>query len=167
MELTDLFEDEGYRGEHQAPMKGDGAPLHDVTQGIYPADFYSPNGYRYYAENGEPGASEAFGIVTRAHGHPNRPIRIYRAVPKGQGFKINPGDWVTITRRYATDHGRTNLNNNYSVTSKLVFARDLFTDGNSICEWGYDPQPFDHAAEQAKRQRRLEKFLARIGERNQ
>lgn len=56
-------------------------------------------------------------------------------------FKINKGDWVTISKQYAIDHGRHSLNNNYKITQKSVYARDIYTDGNSIHEWGYDPQP--------------------------
>lgn len=54
-------------------------------------------------------------------------------------IKINPGDWVTPIREYAVSHGRSHLNNKYKIVSKTVPAKHLFTDGNSIEEWGYDP----------------------------
>ena len=54
---------------------------------------------------------------------------------------INPGDWITITKQYAVEHGKGNLNNKYKILSKTVYARDLYSDGNSIHEYGYDPQP--------------------------
>lgn len=54
---------------------------------------------------------------------------------------INPGDWITITKQYAIEHGKGNLNNKYKILSKTVYARDLYSDGNSIHEYGYDPQP--------------------------
>lgn len=56
-------------------------------------------------------------------------------------IQINPGDWVTIDRKYAVDHGEASLGGkgNYVVLSKTVPASALFTDGNSILEWGYDP----------------------------
>ena len=54
---------------------------------------------------------------------------------------INPGDWVTTVREYAVSHGESSLLGNYKIISKTVHARDLFTDGNSIFEFGYDPQP--------------------------
>lgn len=56
-----------------------------------------------------------------------------------QRLKINPGDWVTLNKQYAIEHGRSNLNNMFKVISKTVTAKCLFTDGNSIHEWGYDP----------------------------
>jgi len=54
--------------------------------------------------------------------------------------KINPGDWVTINRKYAIQHGQSTLNNNYKILKKTVRADEIFTDGNSIHEWGYDPK---------------------------
>lgn len=53
---------------------------------------------------------------------------------------INRGDWVSITRGYAVDHGRGALGGEYRIVSKTVKARDIFTNGDSIHEWGYDPQ---------------------------
>src|ERR1019366_4921003 len=80
-----------------------------------------------------------------------------RSVPKGmEGVnitKINPGDWVAISRRYATDHGKNNLRNQYKIISKTVFARDLFTQGDSMSEWGYDPQPRDTSFDEERRRR--------------
>jgi hypothetical protein len=53
---------------------------------------------------------------------------------------INPGDWVTTAKQYAIDHGRASLGNKFKVITKTVRAKELFTDGNSIHEWGYSPQ---------------------------
>ena len=52
-------------------------------------------------------------------------------------FKINNGDWVTTSKEYAKMHGESNLNNNYRILTKVVKASQLYTDGNSIFEWGY------------------------------
>ena len=52
---------------------------------------------------------------------------------------INSGDWVSISKQYAIDHGRSNLGNKFKVITKTVKAKDLYTDGNSIHEWGYSP----------------------------
>jgi len=59
--------------------------------------------------------------------------------PQAEKLKINPGDWVTITKAYAVEHGRSNLNNLYKIITKTVAAKDLYTESNSIFEWGYDP----------------------------
>ena len=54
--------------------------------------------------------------------------------------KINKGDWVTISKSYAKYHGVNNLLNKYKILSKTVRAKDLYTDGNDLNEWGYDPE---------------------------
>lgn len=56
-----------------------------------------------------------------------------------QKISINNGDWVTISRLYAKQHGDSALRGSYRIISKRVKAKDLYTDGNSIYEWGYDP----------------------------
>jgi hypothetical protein len=51
---------------------------------------------------------------------------------------INSGDWVTINPLYAKEHGQGNLDNKFKVLTKTVRASELFTDGNSIHEFGYN-----------------------------
>jgi len=53
-------------------------------------------------------------------------------------IKINPGDWVSLSLGYAKEHGVNNLRNKYKIISKTVKAKNLFTDGNSLSEVGYD-----------------------------
>jgi len=53
-------------------------------------------------------------------------------------LNINKGDWVSITKQYAKDHGDSVLND-YKIISKKVQAKDIYTNGDSIHEWGYDP----------------------------
>jgi hypothetical protein len=55
-------------------------------------------------------------------------------------LKLNVGDWVSISRNYAKLHGMSVLWSGYKILSKRVRAKDIFTDGNSIHEWGYYPQ---------------------------
>jgi orotate phosphoribosyltransferase len=81
-------------------------------------------------------------MIQWAHNRPNNPITIYRAVPFDLARpKISPGDWVTTVRKYAKEHGESALRGRYKIISKMVAVRDLYTDGNSIFEFGYDPQP--------------------------
>jgi hypothetical protein len=54
-----------------------------------------------------------------------------------KGIKINNGDWVTINKEYARVHGRDNLNSRYKIVSKTVKASELYSEGNSLHEWGY------------------------------
>jgi len=53
--------------------------------------------------------------------------------------QINIGDWVTTVRAYAVIHGKRHLDN-YKILSKQVRAKDVFSGGESILEYGYDPQ---------------------------
>ena len=59
--------------------------------------------------------------------------------PKAEKPRINKGDWVTPSMEYAKAHGRSELKSRYRILTKTVRARDLYTDGNSLAEWGYDP----------------------------
>lgn len=151
--------EDDYRGEHQAPTKGSGAPGHDVTGGgsFYPDDVYGPNGLRYYGTGEDAMDAEAYAVIRRLKGHPNHNVTIYRAVPKSVKGGIRAGDWVTTVRRYAVDHGRGALSGDYKIQSKVVRANEIFTNGDSWLEWGYDPQPFDMDDLRAARERRAEK----------
>ena len=53
---------------------------------------------------------------------------------------IKGGDWVTTVRKYAVDHGKSALNGSYRIESKSVRADELFTNGDSWLEWGFDPK---------------------------
>lgn len=61
---------------------------------------------------------------------------------KKEPLIINEGDWVTINKDYAKQHGESSLRGNYKIISKKVKASDLINDGNSIHEWGYNPTLF-------------------------
>ena len=59
-----------------------------------------------------------------------------------EGNQINPGDWVSISRGYAIDHGRRFGHGRYGkggfkLLKKRVKAKDLFSEGNSIHEYGW------------------------------
>jgi hypothetical protein len=181
-----------YSGEHEAPDRSNGAPLHNLN-GIYPDDIYTSDAVRLYSA-GESYDSSSIGIIQSARNRPNLRVTIYRSVPyiptsqerindlenqkkyilrngkvpssvstrldSSQYFgwlcdeldklrlqsedvqskrAINTGDWVTISRQYAVDHGKSSLKNQYKVISKTVRAKDIYTTGDSIHEWGYDP----------------------------
>jgi hypothetical protein len=199
-----ILESSDYRGEHQAPTKGEGsAPLWNLTE-IYPDDIYSSKAAQYYGD-ASPLDRQAISVMHSYRNRPNAKVVIYRAVPVDSKLKqiqnelkevneeiyfaerkpfrkvnwskmvelgigiesvdeyiallykkseelenllksktkmtINTGDWITTVRQYAVDHGEGALNGNYKILKKTVFARDVFTDANSIFEFGYDPQP--------------------------
>ena len=74
----DIAEDD-YRGQHMAPCKGSGAPLHDVT-GVYPDDIYSDKALAYYGA-GESYDALSLSIIKYYHNKPNFSVTIYRAIP--------------------------------------------------------------------------------------
>jgi hypothetical protein len=57
---------------------------------------------------------------------------------KQKTISINSGDWVTLNRNYAIEHGKSSLRNKYKIVSKSVAAKTLYTDANSVHEFGYD-----------------------------
>jgi len=140
-----------YRGSHQAPGPHFGAPMHDVTQGMYPEDFYGPNGARYYGNINEPIDREAHRQVLSVRGKPDAMVTIHRAIPthvheaamKTEDpikHMIRHGDWVAIHKGYAKIHGEGPLKGKYKIASMRVPAKHVWTDANSIHEWGYHPE---------------------------
>ena len=196
---------ETYHGEHEAPTREE-TPMYDLKGG-YPDDFYKSDGARMYGSGDSNIDHECHNIICSVKGRPNKPVKIYRAVPNvnhevdkeiselwgllayrekfpffpvgdnaarrmadvyaGSGLSydeiqqkviedmnarvmelqkqrqknigINPGDWVTISRKYAKQHGEDNLLGKYKIVSKVVKAGELFTDCNDLAEWGYQP----------------------------
>jgi hypothetical protein len=128
-------EDTDYRGYHTAPRREDGfgAPATDIEEMM--PDFYErPNIYT----TGMPQADkESVSALMRIKGKPDAPVTIYRAVPEGAD-EINPGDWVTLSPSYAKSHLMSNLEAGH-VISQTIPASDLWFDGDSINEFGYDP----------------------------
>ena len=130
---------EEYKGAHEAPGPEFGAPMHDVTaNGMYPKDFYQTP--HHYVSGAETGSHDSLSAVQFAKGRPRQFITVYRAVPKdAPRGGINAGDWVTPSRKYALEHGRSNLNNEFKIRSTTARAAHLWNDANSINEWGYHP----------------------------
>lgn len=64
---------------------------------------------------------------------------VYRAVPKGFGYTIHDGDWVTLSRTYAENHGARNFGeDNYEILTLTVPMGMIWWDGESLDEFGYD-----------------------------
>lgn len=133
--IVKLIESE-YKMQHRPADKSDGAPLNDLTEnGIYPDDVYSSNAIRYYG-TGDSEDSFVFRLIQAYKDTPNKKVWIYRAVPPDVN-EINPNDWVTISMKYANNHRKGEKG--WKTIKKQVSASEIFTDGNSWMEWGYDP----------------------------
>jgi len=130
-----------YSGEHKAPQRNYGAPL-DNLKGVYPDDVYGPNAAQYYGHSsGDATDKAAARIIQATKGKPDAPVKVFRAIPKSiQSNEINPGDWITTIKSYAVDHGEGPLGGDYKILEKTVPAGDLYTNGDSIFEFGYDPK---------------------------
>jgi hypothetical protein len=129
-----------YKMQHTAPTQSSGAPLSALDQ-VYPSDIYSRNAAQLYGDGDIKRDAEVFRVIQGFRNKPDAKVTIYRAVPKDlpKDAKINSGDWVTIDKRYAQDHGLRNFDGNFKVLKKEVTAKDIFTNGDSIYEFGYDP----------------------------
>ena len=145
-----------YHGQHAAPGPDSGVPIHNLS-GVYPDDFYGPNGFRYYADHGQPRDRDSYMKHVRARGNPDHIMSVYRAIPKDVYQKamrqnsetplalmIKKGDWVTPSKEYAKEHGEGALNGKYKVVARRVRAKDVYTNGDSIHEWGYHPEVKEH-----------------------
>jgi hypothetical protein len=144
--------DDDYRGSHQAPGPDYGAQMHDVSSnGMYPKDFYSTNGLRYYADANDPTDRDAYYKIAKVKGKPNEMVSIHRAIPTSvynEALKkeaplkhmIRKGDWVAINKEYAKLHGDAVLKGNYKIASMRVPAKHVWTNADSIHEWGYHPE---------------------------
>lgn len=142
--------EDDYRSEHTAPSPDFGAPMHDVTRDMYPKDFYGPSGFRIYADYGEHKDRDAYNKVVRVRNKPNEMVYIHRAIPtkvyeealkKDEPLKhmIRKGDWVAISKDYAKEHGQAVLQGDFKIASMRVPAKHVWTNADSIHEWGYHP----------------------------
>jgi hypothetical protein len=129
-------ETDSYRMRHSAPRRADefGSPATDVEE-MMPGFYENPN---LYGSGYAQADKESRSAIMAIRGKPNAPVTIYRAVPEGVD-KINPGDWVTLSPTYAKEHGRSNVSSGFDVLSKVIPAKDLWFDGDSVNEFGYDP----------------------------
>lgn len=130
-----------YRGHHKAPSKDEDnfhAPAHKLDH-LYPEDVYSDLGHHYYGTGDRQMDREVLNILREARGNPDHEITIYRAVPSEyKDSDINSGDWVTPTFDYANNHGLREFDSHH-ILEKRVPARHLFTNADSLHEFGYDP----------------------------
>ena len=141
--LVNALRNTEYRGSHTAPGPDFGARLDDLTGGgqMYPEDVYSPQAVRYYGTGDTKLDKESFAIAQRMRNKPDEMIDIYRAVPNDADIgAINAGDWVTINPNYAKQHGESNLPEGYKILSQKVPAKSVWTNADSIHEYGYWPE---------------------------
>lgn len=131
-----LLDEEDYMGEHKAPSSENGYPITDLNE-CYGDEVYSHQCERLFGTR-EGFDAESCSIIRSVKGEPNAKIKVYRAVPDSKNdVTIDEGNWVTISEKYAKAHGNSRLKGKYKIISKVVKAGDLYSECNSIHEWGY------------------------------
>jgi hypothetical protein len=127
-----------YRGEHQ-PTQSYGAPAHDLTQQTDETIYTHP----HYFTN-MPESKESIRQIRAVRGKPDAHMNVYRAAPS-HVTHINPGDWVTPSRKYAELHAESQGNrgrdydpaNNWPVLHARVPAKHVHWPGDDVNEFGY------------------------------
>lgn len=141
--IKESLEEYEYRGYHRAPSRErDDVSLDDVDV-MFPGIYELSNAARVFGHAGLSNKIDAMtvDIIRSVRGRPDDMITIYRAIPASLDQNrhiINPGDWVTINKSYAIQHG-LRFDDGYKILQSKVRVGDLYTDGNSIHEFGYDP----------------------------
>ncbi|QGJ94444.1 hypothetical protein SEA_ELITE2014_129 [Mycobacterium phage Elite2014] len=117
-----------YRGAHTAPTNdGYGVSLDSLSD--HTTDVYARPQDHHGGDD-----TETMAAVALARGNPKARVTIYRAVPHGV-TTINAGDWVSLSEDYAREHGDTE---GMTVLRATVRASQVWWDGNSLYEYGYD-----------------------------
>ncbi len=127
------------KGVHRPMTVESGAArLHDLEPAFGP-DIYGPNALQYFG-TGEKLDIQTLRILKSVKNKPEAEITVYRAVPKDvPTAELAEGDWVTINKQYAKEHGEGILGGDYKIIEQKVKAKDLTTNADSFNEQGYYP----------------------------
>jgi hypothetical protein len=108
----------------------------DVTgEKFAPDDIYDHPDW-YVGDPGSKAARETITALRRIRGNPDAKVTIYRSTP---GDRINPGDWVSLSRTYAAESGydAADPSKDLPVVAVEVPARDVRWAGDDLNEFGY------------------------------
>lgn len=157
-----------YRMSHRAPNSEDDVSLMDVRGAdLVPDDYWThPQWYQGTAEE-----RSAFNNVLaamrrddarvasgRSPGYAG--ITVYRAVPKTvKDNDVRNGDWVSPSLEYAKAEGAM-IPEGYRIISQQALLKNLYWDGNSIAELGYDDGR-SYAYKNTKNNRKLTDVVTR------
>lgn len=99
-----------------------------------PIDLYEHP--EYYFQMNEEYSKESMDALRKIKGKPNATVTIYRATT---GNKINPGDWITLSKTYAEYHNNSQFDGKANVLEMKVKAKDVKWAMDDINEFGYFP----------------------------
>jgi len=127
-----------YRGSHQPNVEADdvGASADHLDDVVATHDVYDHPGYY----TGYPHDQEMLAQLRRARGNPEATLTAYRAIPSNATPKINPGDWISLSRQYAVQHGEGPLGGDYQIVTQPVKAKEVWWPGDDLEEYGYKPE---------------------------
>lgn len=149
-EKAGYINDESWRMSHRAPRKDEENTNPFNTEEIVPEDFWEhPEWYTnirhssetresYYAMKSAIDKYKRLIAEGKTEEAENVTITMYRGVDKTANKReasFRNGDWITPSRSYAllsAPYGKAR------VISQEVKLKDIWWDGNSINEWGYD-----------------------------
>lgn len=113
-----------------------GAFASDISNNgeLMPTDVYDHP--EWYFNMNEAYSKESFNALKKIKDNPNAEIKIYRATI---GDKINVGDWVTLSKKYAEYHNNSQFDGKGNIVELKVKAKDVQFAGDDINEFGYYP----------------------------
>lgn len=143
--------DSSYRMTHQSPGPESGTSV-DNMEAVYP-NFYARSDL--YSTGDEVSDAESLRVINSVIGNPEATVTIYRSLPPDVPQVINPGDWVSLSKNYAKEHGMDAVDEaaDWPVISREVPAREVYNNGDSINEWGWTPSAADEVAPTSSRTR--------------
>lgn len=118
-----------------------GAYASNITKGtgewdsLMPEDVYEHP--EWYFDMNQEYSKESFKVLKQIKNNSNAEITIYRATT---GNKINKGDWVTLSKKYAEYHNNSQFKGEGNIIELKVKAKDVQYAGDDINEFGYFPQ---------------------------
>ena len=120
-----------YKMSHQPDPEG--VPGYDVE--LYYPDYYArPSLYRH-----DPACDrETYSALKAMRADPEAEVTIYRSLPDSS-YGIQEGNWVTLSKTYAQQHGIQHDGTQWPVIELKVRAKDIRSPGDSVQEWGYYP----------------------------
>lgn len=129
-----------YQGPHR-PMtvEGGAARLDDLVP-AFGEDIYGKDALQFFGTGDTKLDAQTIKVLMAVRGKPDMEIAVYRAVPKdATDALLRAGDWVTVNKAYAKQHGDSTLDGDYKIITQKVRAGDLTTNADSFHEQGYYP----------------------------
>ena len=109
---------------------GDGSNFEANMSGV----FEHPE---WYMDMSKAYNKESLEALRKVRNNPDAEITVYRATP---GNDINPGDWITPSKKYAEFHNESQLDGKGNIVEKKIKVNEMLWGGDDINEFGYYPE---------------------------